>query len=91
MREAGVAALAMTEAGGAAPATTGAGGAPHPLLAVATPPPLTGTHYLTISRCQPATVFMHSSSDDLSLHWMDKEFALDGLCTCIHYIVMRIC
>ncbi len=61
MREAGGAALAMTGAGDAAPALTGAGGAPHPLLAVAAPHPLTGTLHLTISRCLPATMYMHLS------------------------------
>ncbi len=80
MREAGVAALAMTEAGDAAPATTGAGGAPHFLLAVAAPPPLTGMHCLTVSRCQPATVYMHSSRTA-------SVIALDGQGICIEQTV----
>ena len=76
MREAGVAALAMTEAGDAAPATTGAKGALHPLFAVAVPPPLTGMHCLTINRCQLATVCMHSSRTA-------SVIALDGQEICI--------
>ena len=50
MREAGGAALAMTEAGDAVPATTSAGEVPHPPLAVAAPPSLTGTHHVAVSR-----------------------------------------
>ncbi len=80
MTGAGVAALAMTEAGDAASAMTGVGGAPHPLLAVAAPPPLTGALHLSISRCLPATVYMHSSR-------RAPVIALDGQGVCIEQTV----
>lgn len=88
MREVGIAALAMTEVGDAAPAMTGAGGAPHPLLAVAAPPPLTGTLYLTITSCFMATVYMHSSWICFCLGWTRNLRWMDYVHT---FIMSRIC